>query len=463
MIYLPHRRKSFRGAADTGNDAYTKLLLHMDGTDDAQLFGDVAQGNGITPGILGVSAGYFDGTGDYLTIPDSADWDFGSDDFTIDLWINTVDEPGVFGTLIDRWDSSANKRAFSLELTSSYKIGFYYTYDGGSGAVESISSDSAVNDGVWHHVAIVRDGDNDLTMYIDGVAQADSDNLAANSLYATNIELGIGIVAVDHLYPYTGYMDEVRISKGVARWTSGFTPSTSNYTSDANTKLLLHMDGGAGSVAFTDSGNTTHTVTANGDAVQVTGHVVTANGNAKTENTQKKFGVTSGYFNGTGDYLTIPDSVDWTFGTDPFTIDMWIYANTITSTDVLVSTYTNTPGEFEIFHNSANKIKCGFHYASAIDYFVEQPDTYSINTWTHVAVVRENTTTIKLYIGGVLKDTETVPADMVVNAPAAGLRVGSLDAGGISWPYTGYIDELRISKGIARWISNFSVPTVAYY
>lgn len=79
---------------------------------------------------------------------------------------------------------------------------------------------------------------------------------------------------------------------------------------DTYTKLLLHCDGTDGSTTFSDNG--------------VTGHTVTANGNAQIDTAQSKFGNASGLFDGTGDYLTIPDHADWNFGTGNFTIDAWI-------------------------------------------------------------------------------------------------------------------------------------------
>jgi hypothetical protein len=95
MIYLPHRRGAFRGGIG-GIDEYTVLMLHMDGTDDAQVFTDSGGGANCphtvsaigsaktenTQKKFGDTSGYLDGTtGAYLSVPDSADWNFGSEDF----------------------------------------------------------------------------------------------------------------------------------------------------------------------------------------------------------------------------------------------------------------------------------------------------------------------------------------------------------------------------------------------
>ena len=86
---------------------------------------------------------------------------------------------------------------------------------------------------------------------------------------------------------------------------------------DSETKLLIHSDTSSGSTTFTDSSNSARTITANGDVV----HSANAS----------KFGSTSMYFDGSGDYLSVPDSNDWDFGSGDFTIDFWIKLGTQSS------------------------------------------------------------------------------------------------------------------------------------
>ena len=100
---------------------------------------------------------------------------------------------------------------------------------------------------------------------------------------------------------------------------TGFTLSdATGDVEDINTKLLLHLDGTDNSTTdadFIDSSASSHTVTQEGDA--------------KLENTEKQFGETSAYFDGTGDYLSVPDSDDWEFGSGDFTIDFWVNFSTL--------------------------------------------------------------------------------------------------------------------------------------
>ena len=98
-----------------------------------------------------------------------------------------------------------------------------------------------------------------------------------------------------------------------------------------------------------------------------------------------------------------------------------------------------------------------FHYNSWADYNITS-SVYTSGTWHHIAIVRENPTTIKLYRNGVLEDTETVPSGLVVNnTRTEGLRIGAQIQVPLTYDYNGYLDEVRISKGVARWTSNFLV------
>ena len=110
----------------------------------------------------------------------------------------------------------------------------------------------------------------------------------------------------------TGFMDEARIIQGKALYAGNFTPATTAYSSDANTKLLLHCDGSNDGTTFTDSSSNAHTVAVGGNIVTKTG--------------EKKFGTASAYFNGgSGNKLTVADDASLRFGTGDFTIEAWVY------------------------------------------------------------------------------------------------------------------------------------------
>ena len=210
---------------------------------------------------------------------------------------------------------------------------------------------------------------------------------------------------------------------------------------NANTELLLHIDGSNNSTSFVDSSKN--------------GFTVTAVGNAKISTDQSKFGGSSAVFDGTGDYLTLGGEAAFAFGTGDFTIEMWVYFNTISGDGFLYdsrgpnglypSIYRNG-SVIRYFTNSANRIASG---------------TVAANQWYHVAVVRSGGTTALFLNGsqqGTYADTNTYLNDAL--RPIIG-AVGQSGFVGVS-SLNGYIDELRIVKGRALYTSNFTPERKPY-
>ena len=213
-----------------GIDEYTKLMLHMDGADDGTSFIDsslspytVTRVNALTKtGIkkFGTASGYFDGSGDYLSIPDSDDWNFGASDMTIDFWVNFSDITGQKFLFNQRADGT---HAHELSLNSgSLK---WAAYNGGT--VFDFSRSVTLSTGTWYHIAAVRNG-NVLRLYLDGQQQG-ADQAFTGTMPDLGAAFDIGRWSGDGIY-LNGYIDELRISKGIARWTSNFTPENGPYT-----------------------------------------------------------------------------------------------------------------------------------------------------------------------------------------------------------------------------------------
>ena len=214
---------------------------------------------------------------------------------------------------------------------------------------------------------------------------------------------------------------------------------------DEYTKLMLHLDGTDGSTTdadFIDSSASEHTVS--------------QEGNAKLENTEKKFGVTSGYFDGTGDYLTLADSEDWDLGTDNFTIDFWAYA----------SAWTVGDGFFEIWDDSNNFILARISGTQITLQMYNGGEKINkdftsanlpTNTWVHIAFVKDGSE-LTLYLDGV--DTGSVTNSDTWPDLAGNLHIAYNQKYGKY--YEGYLDEFRISKGVVRWTSNFTPDTSPY-
>jgi hypothetical protein len=200
---------------------------------------------------------FFDGTGDYLSIPDHADFFFSTADFTIDFWFypQTIDESII-------WQQGYDQIKYG-DATPTLKINL-----GGA----TVTSGTLLRPNIWYHVMVTRNSTT-INVYLNGV----NDGSVADGTQVNNSTIvAIGANTAGNL-PFEGYIDEFRIST-VERESSGFTPPTAQYTSDANTVLLIHggetKSGTTGSGAtFTDSGNTGHTVTEVGNAIESTGNL----------------------------------------------------------------------------------------------------------------------------------------------------------------------------------------------
>ena len=236
-MYLTHSRGAFGGAAE-----YTVLLAHMDGTDDAQVFTDSGAGancpHTMTPEgnvktedtqkKFGATSAYFDGTGDYITLADSADWAFGSGNFTIDMWINPSAAQDNYDALYTQYIDGMNNILFDWGVSG--KLRFRTRLAEAYSAYYSLTDNQTWTTGTWYHVAVVRSGTS-LYIFKDGVSQSLTETTAigANTLPDLAADLCIG-GRQDNNYYFTGHIDELHISKGTARWTANFTPPTEAYS-----------------------------------------------------------------------------------------------------------------------------------------------------------------------------------------------------------------------------------------
>jgi hypothetical protein len=212
---------------------------------------------------------------------------------------------------------------------------------------------------------------------------------------------------------------------------------------DSYTKLMLHFNGADGSNDFVDN------------AVYRT---VTVAGNAQLDTAQKKFGTASGLFDGTGDDITVPDHEDFNFGYGDFTIDFWVKFNSTAGTQSLYSHWSNTTTYVNLFHSAADGWQFRvFHTSVAWVSFGESGSPVADADWHHVALVRSGDL-YTIYEDGVAVASQTVAG--YIPDYGGTPRIGSLAH---SYEYfNGWVDEYRISKGIARYGSTFTVPTDEY-
>ena len=213
-------------------------------------------------------------------------------------------------------------------------------------------------------------------------------------------------------------------------------------------ELLLPFEGANDDTSTTDESDSNHTVSFNGSA-----DISTA---------QKKFGGSSLYLpGGSNDYINIAGSSDFNFGTDDFTIEFWMY-RTHTAYGVVVETRggedtTSTDGiTFYLGSGGNNEMRVAVNRSNVID--INQ-DHQTNDQWQHFAIVREGST-MTLYIDGTARGSGSNSTNFNRTRP---IRIGNFHgsgSGGIG--FQGYIDDFRVTKGLARYTSNFTPPSAAH-
>ncbi|OEU68389.1 MAG: hypothetical protein BBJ57_02165 [Desulfobacterales bacterium PC51MH44] len=217
-------------------------------------------------------------------------------------------------------------------------------------------------------------------------------------------------------------------------------------TVDSDTKLLLHFDGDNNSTTITDSGDTTHVITVNGDA--------------KLKTAVKKFGSASCYFDGTLDNITAPDHADWVFGADAFTIDFWVRFDRVDASQGLYSQDDDVDVHWLYFDHANDQLVFQIYDATVKTVEILAAWNPSVDTWYHLAVIRGwagNANDWAITVDGT--SIGTVTDASVVPDSTDPLTIGS---GTGAYRLFGYLDEFRVSKGVARWTANFAPPTSQY-
>jgi hypothetical protein len=276
---------------------------------------------------------------------------------------------------------------------------------------------------------LVRSGTT-TTLYANGTAVI---TVTSDSTNYTGTFFGIGSIFGTSGTNWNGYISGLRVVKGTAVYTTTFTPPTAPTTAISGTSLLTN---------FTNAG--IYDATSKNDLETV--------GNAQISTTQSKFGGSSIYFDGNGDYLKAISTDLLNFGTGDFTIEFWSYFNSTADSGGLgMGVITNPTGTYSTIYSSTNGgTTLTFYNGSGI-----VSGTIALSTWQHIAVSRYNGT-VRFFVNGIQTASATHTSAVTFSAAFIGSQTGS---GGY---FNGYLDDLRITKGIARYTSNFTPPTTAF-
>jgi len=364
---------------------------------------------------FGGASAIFDGVGDGLLA--DADLDLSSGTWTMECWIyptNTTTSEIIF-------DPRFGAQPARVPAWRNGGIAYF------NGSWQVSTNRFTANN--WYHFAWVYDGSN-VKCYVDGTLEL------TVSESATFIDSKLAIAArfdIGAVY-YVGHIDEVRVSN-TARYTTNFTPSTSAFTNDSDTVLLVHMDGTDGSTTFTDDNGTGRSavgVSALGSAVNIS-------------TAQNKFGGASAHFDASesDQRLVAYDAADG-IGTGEFTVETWYRADTFTSVNAIMymsgrAFYVTSAGKIAYYDGT------GF----------EGTTTMSTNTWYHLVWQRSSDNVIRLFVNGNLQTSATKTSNF-----AGDMQLGCKNAN--DQDMDGYLDEFRVSN-IARYsTTGFTAPTTVF-
>jgi hypothetical protein len=184
-------------------------------------------------------------------------------------------------------------------------------------------------------------------------------------------------------------------------------------------------------------------------------------GNAQISTSVKKYGTGSIYFDGSGDRLYEPSNQNFNFGTGDFTIELWAYpisqgghgsSNNDCLIDFRPATGGGAYGTLYIF-NSGTGV---YWYANTGNRITGGAISNSV--WTHIAICRSAGST-RLFLNGVQSGSTYTDSTNYLVSP---IMIGEFNDGGGAGNFNGYIDDLRITKGFARYTSTFTPPTAAF-
>jgi len=434
------------------NTAETQILMKATGTGNNSTYDDKSTSNHTITAYgqheqMAFSpyreSGYsmeFDGSDDYLSYPNVADFQFGTGDFTLEAWVYPTSIPG----------GGVNNDMTIFGHFGSPTMFFYLSNDTlqpvlWNGSASHGSSLTAKLNG-WTHIAFVRQSST-LKTYVNGQLGGTTNSYTTNFNSSTAPYTGKNNSGSNRYFH--GYIADLRVVKGTAVYTSEFDPPTEKLTAVANTKLLM---GGPG---FKDSipGITwNHHPTVSGPVMRafapydISGAYTTA-----TRGGSVLLAPQAG-----NDYFTATSSSDFAFGTGDFTVEVWMYPLNVSVHQMIMDTCTpgatgGTAGRIALY---LNPNKMAVYRPGTGTTTATGSQTITVGQWHHLAWVRTSGT-IKMFMDG----EETHSYSDTYNFTLQTLTLGRDAASGGAGQARAIWSDLRIVKGTAVYTAAFDPPT----
>jgi hypothetical protein len=368
---------------------------------------------------------YFDGSGDYLDAGAQTAFAFGTGSWTVEAWVYVTSLSSEI--LLFDTRSSVSTAGVGCRIGTDGTLSY-------SGSANNPLTSTAIKTNEWNHIAWSYDGTT-LSGYINGVrggTATPSFNISQNN----GIVGRVGFTAASYM---SGYISSLRVVKGSAVYSgTSFSVPTAPLTAISGTSLLL--SGTNGGITDATAKNVLETV-----------------GGAAISTAQSKFGGSSMYFDGSGDYLVAPAQAITSL-TGDFTVEFWAYRPSAgnnffytTGDDALSS------GIAIYIGNSGNNLRVYNANGVVIDAALSGI-SFPTSTWTHIALVRSSGV-VKLFVAGSQAGSNWSSSTTFSGRVYLATEFNNGSAGG-----TGncYLQDFRITNGYARYTANFTPPTAAF-
>ncbi|NBP03922.1 MAG: LamG domain-containing protein, partial [Proteobacteria bacterium] len=434
----PHNNHTFRDSS-----TYNHLITRV---------GNTSQGT-FSPFSPAGWGNYFNGSS-YLTVPDDLALDLDTGNFTIEAWIYpTSVSPAINYTILAKGSSSATG-TWQFDITSSSKLRFQYDSAG------AITSTASLVANTWTHVAVVREGtgSNQTKLYING-GNDGTGSVSSNFGDATTVKIGLNR---DGTTNYVGYISNARVVKGVAVYTGNFTVPTSALTAIPGTSLLTCQTN-----RFVDNSSNNFAITPSGSpSVQAWSPF------AATATYSPAIHGGSAYFDGTADYLSTAQNPLFNFGTTAFTVECWVYFNAFNSGDRPIGLGDGANGGSPVTYTGwsltmpSSGTAVSWYRYDGTETNLSASYSFSKNTWYHIAVCRNGSNNLSIFVNGSRVYNNTSVSVSFNNVNSNSLYIGAVfdgSGGGASWKYlNGYVSNARIVNGAAIYDptqTTITVPT----
>lgn len=385
-----------------------------------------------------LGSGYFNGTTDYVSYPNNTAFQFGTSDFTVEFWFYSAvawsSQPASCGIVGQKANDTTNGWVIYKDGGSPTKLNARFALQ------NNFFTTSDVPSFQWVHYAVTRVGTT-LRWFVNGVL--DSTGTSSASITDASGTFYVGFSQTWSGY-FNGYISDLRVVNGTGLYSATFALPTAPVATAAGTSLLtLQYNGSPFNSTFVDNSNMSSLVTRAGNATQGT---FTPYG-----------GSWSVYFNGSTDHLTHTTATGVTLGTGNWTIEMWVFQTARAATSATIydtrPAGTGSAAGYQIINISSAGLLTYVTTGSIAG------GTVPLNTWTHIAVSKQGSSTM-LFLNGVQTGstyTDAVNYLLGASRPIIGTDGNvPLSAG---YSFTGYISNLRVTKGTALYTGTFAPST----